>query len=358
MMRIELFERKLLEPGGFFSYLFRALVRVKGATLVDGERPLPRMTSPREHASAWAKFDGHLVFFDMSDHIFLYDLDALRRCDLYFKTNLHRPLMERILAGAAAENLGDRIVPLFSLAGRLEFYRSNALVRFGRELIFRRSCDVCHIAGVYKNLVQEGEISPFRDSGTIGNPGRLHFWIRYHTQEALKEAGISGCYRLTSRGCREIEDNVLVFPNISQRRFMHRMLSSSMTVVNTLPHALLPWKASESLALGRPLLLERRPLTEIPEHFRLVEGEHYLELMPGHGSFDPEADPDDIRSYRLLQKPDLAALQERARWLADVLRDRERMDHMIEQCRRYSREVLSPQSVADYVCDRVRERVG
>ena len=52
------------------------------------------------------------------------------------------------------------------------------------------------------------------------DPARYHFWIRYHVQQALRDAGVSGYYRLTSRGNRDIEDNQLIFPNLSERKFM------------------------------------------------------------------------------------------------------------------------------------------
>lgn len=96
-MEIELFEPALVQEKGFFNYLFFVLIHIKCAKLITEPRPLPRLMKPREHSSAWARFDGHLVCFDYSDHIFLYDIDALKKCDVYIKANFHRDLTRKVL---------------------------------------------------------------------------------------------------------------------------------------------------------------------------------------------------------------------------------------------------------------------
>ena len=80
------------------------------------------------------------------------------------------------------------------------------------------------------------------------------------------------------------------------------MVDSRFTMINTLPHALLPWKASESLMLGRPFIVERSPLVEMPEPFQLRPNVHYLEMFPGFGDFDDNADIEDPHSYRILDR--------------------------------------------------------
>jgi len=356
-MNIQLYEPELSRGGGIFSYLYQALMKCKGASAAEGKRPLPKITEPREHSSAWARFGAWHVFFDMSDHAFLFDLDALKRCDVYFKANLNRNVMRKALPESQGDEGEGKVVPLLFFAGHLDFYKADTLYNRLYPMLKSRRWDLCHIVGVYENCPQRGEKSIFLPEGPPPDPGRYHFWVRYHIQEALKSAGIKGYYRLTSRWMKEIEDNRLVFPSLSQRGFKNRMLASRMTVVNILPHALLPWKAGESLALGRPLLLERAPLVEIPEPFTLREGEHYLELLPDFGSFSETAPIEDPASYRILENLDLQALQERAAWLAGVLSDSERMALMRERSLKYSRDVLVPETVADYVCDQVRRVV-
>lgn len=219
--------------------------------------------------------------------------------------------------------------------------------------------NLCHIVGVYQNLVREGEPSPFHTPGndTI-TPSRYHFWIRYHIAQALQSAGISGHYRLTSRGNRAIEDGHTVLPNLSERRFMDAMLGSQFTVINTLPHALLPWKASESLMLGRPFIVERAPLVEMPQPFRPTAGVHYLELLPNLGGFDQQAPLEDPRSYRVLSAPQLHLLAERIEWLKSVIEDRERVAWMQEAARTYAAEVLTPDTVSAFVCDHVNRMIA
>ena len=115
-MNVELYEPELARTGGFFRYFYTALMECKAARGLSASRPLPRVAKPREHMSAWARFDGHLVFFDMSDHVFLYDEEALKRCDVYFKTNLNRQIAARVLTVAGLEAHGGKIVPFFSFA--------------------------------------------------------------------------------------------------------------------------------------------------------------------------------------------------------------------------------------------------
>ena len=87
-------------------------------------------------------------------------------------------------------------------------------------------------------------------------------------------------------------------------------------MINTLPHALLPWKASESLMLGRPFIVERSPLVEMPEPFLLRPNVHYLEMFPGFGDFDDNADIEDPHSYRMLDHLHLDQFREGAEKIA------------------------------------------
>jgi hypothetical protein len=356
-MNIELFEPYLARENDYFRYLYRALIRYKNALLVSEPRPLPRLVKPREHSGAWARFDGHLVFFDFSDHVFLYDTEALKQCDVYFKANLHRGVTLKVLEKAGSQEHESKILPFVWFAPNLGAYRPDSLLN---RLMFhgkKPTYDVCHIVGVYENYLVKGEKSVFASGGPPMDPARYHFWMRYHVQQALRDAGVSGYYRLTSRGNRDIEDNKLIFPNLSERKFMQAMVKSRFTMINTLPHALLPWKASESLMLGRPFIVERSPLVEMPEPFQLRPNVHYLEMFPGFGDFDDKADIEDPRSYRILDRLQLDQFQEGAEKIAAAVKDRELVEYMTEHVRHYSATFLSPGFVADFVCGQVKKRI-
>lgn len=356
-MQIELFEPYLAREKGFFRYLFRALIRYKNARMVSEPRPLPRLVKPREHASAWARFDGHLVFFDFSDHIFLYDTDALKKCDVYFKTNLHRGVARKALEKAGSQEHESKILPFVWFAPNLAAYRPDSLLNRLMFLGTKPSRDVCHVVGVYDNYLAKGEKSVFVSGGPPIDPAHYHFWMRYHVQQAFRDAGVSGYYRLTSRGNRDIEDNELIFPNLSERKFMKAMVESRFTMINTLPHALLPWKASESLMLGRPFIVERSPLVEMPEPFQLRPNVHFLEMFSGFGDFDDKTDVEDPHSYRILDRLQLDRFREGAEKIAVAIKDRELVEYMTEQVRQYSATILSPGFVAEYVCEQVNVRI-
>lgn len=341
---------------GFFAYFLSALIRHKGAHPTDAPRPLPRVMKPREHESAWIQADGHLVFFDMSDHVFFYDIEALKRCDAYFKANLNWSVTDRVLTASGMVEHRPKIVPFMFFADQLDRYPRqrawNALWR-GR----RRRHDVCAITGVYMNPVHDGEPSIFRDPSAPITPANYHFWIRHQCHQALQQAGVTGYFRLTSRANRALEDHVTVFPNLSQRAFARHIFDASATLVNTLPHAVLPWKATESLAMGRPLILDTAPRIEMPPPFALKPGVHFLELFPGLDGFAPEAPLDDPRSYRCLSRIPAETFTARAQWLRDRLRDRALIDSLTETANRYATTILRKDVVADYICDTIRHLV-
>lgn len=357
-MTIQIFEPELISRkgfNGFYGYFLSALVRHKGARPTSEPRPLPRLTKPREHESCWIRYGGKLVFFDMSDHIFFYDTEALKRCDVYFKANLNWPVTDRILAREGTFAHRGKIIPFMFFADQLDRYpfrRAWNAFWHGK----RPHNDLCHVTGVYMNPVRDNTPSIFEQPDTPITPANYHFWIRRHTQLILKQAGIPGCYRLTSRADRNLEDNVTVYPNLSQREFARRIFDARMTVINTLPHAVLPWKATESLAMGRPLVLDTAPLIEIPAPFTLSPGVHYLELFPNLGSFDPSADLDDPASYRILTRLTPATLVERAAWLREQLSNEHLMATMTAAAARYADTVLNKQTVADYICKQIESR--
>ena len=359
-MNIEIYEPELMVRRGFNGYyrhFLTALIEHAGARSSHGNRPLPRMTQPREHESCWVRWEGHWVFFDMSDHVQLFDLDALKLCSVYFKANLHRGIARSILRNANMSDMESRLVPfLFFSEGLSDFQRDDRRRRFWR--IDQPQYDVCFVMGVYENLVRDGGRSPFEYAEEPMTPASCHFWIRWHIMQALKEAGILGYYRLTGRANPAIEDGINVQSNLSRRAFSRRITSGRITAVCTFPHALFPWKASESFILGRPILIEQRPLTETPAPFMPVEEEHYLEFLPRTGSFDENAKLSDFSSHRVLARISPERFRERAEWLRGVLEDRKRMLAMGEASRQFALTAYDKKNVAEYIRTEVERRIA
>lgn len=341
---------------GFYRHFLSALVSEYGAQPTDAPRPLPRLLKPREHESCWVDWDGNLLFFDMSDHVQLFDLNALKLCDVYFKANLHRGLAQRIVSDA--DQLPDlsKIVPfLFFSEGLREFSKDARLRRMMRR--DRPRYDICFVMGVYENLARDGGRSPFVHADEPMTPAAYHFWIRWHIMQAFKEAGISGYYRLTSRANKALEDEVHVCSNLGRRQFSYQMSRGRMTAVCTLPHALFPWKASESFVLGRPILIEQAPLTETPAPFMPILGAHFLELLPGAGCFNEGVSLENSAGHRVLRRIAPERFCERAEWLRGVLADHERLAQMGEACRQFAAKVYDKKTVAKYISEEVGKRV-
>lgn len=341
-MHPKLFEPHLIRPGGFFSFVYQALQSEAGAVGTDDPRPLPKMTEPREHESAWIEIEGKLILLDMSDHVFLLDLPALRVCELYFKTNFHRETAQAVLSKGGDERLLTKMRPFFSFAGYLTTYLKPSPLRNIYDRFYGQREDVCDVVGVYEHLRRSGETSVYAETGPEITPNRVHYWARVHTLEALKSAGLTGTLRLTSRYQSELEDGELISPNLSQPAYRRAILRCKMLVINTLPHALLPWKATEALALGRPFMVDVPPLTAFPEPFKLVEGDHYLSLLPP-AAFASNNDGRVLHPYRI------GDFQEGAARVAGVLRDAEQYRHMQHEVQEYRKRALHPQTIVQYL---------
>jgi len=358
-MNIHIFEPQLIQRrgyNGFYRHFLTALVRECGARPVSDPRPLPRLQAPREHESCWTDWNGALVFFDMSDHVQMFDIEALKKCQVYFKANLHTALARRILIEAGVEEHFNKCAPfLFFSEGMSDFMRDAARRRFWR--CDQPRYDLCFVMGVYENAVRDRKKSPFEFPDEPMTPASYHFWIRWHMMQSFQEAGISGYYRLTSRANTSLEDGIHVYGNMSRRAFSRCISHGRMTVVCTLPHALFPWKASESFVLGRPIIIEQKPLTETPAPFLPTEGEHYFELFPNAGAYHTETDLADPRSYRVLDRIPLERFKERADWMRKRLSDRKRLSEMGRACRAYADRAYNQANVAQYIQEEVLKRI-
>ena len=347
---IELIEPELERDNGFYRFLYGALRQCAGAIQVDTPRPLPRVMEPKVQESAWIRCDGNWVFFDMSDHVFSFDFKALELCSVYFKTNMNLSLTKQILSGQQLDHCLDKIKPFFSLAGNLHLY--NPADWRNRIGVRTQRLDICHIVGLYEDLLPAG---PPQNSDTL-TPAQYHFWIRVQSRKAMENAGLTGYYRLTSRGNASIE-NERIRPNISQRNYMRRMRECRFTLINTLPHALPPWKVSESIAMHRPFIIERKPLIEIPQAFELVPDKHYLELLPDFGNFDEEVPLEDERRYRVLSYPSEDVLCRACEKIREKVLDKELFLYMSEQIKQFAEQRMTAGAIVDYVREQVESVV-
>ncbi|MBE0582434.1 MAG: hypothetical protein IH612_01585 [Desulfofustis sp.] len=357
-MSIFIYPPDAQQDKGFYSFLIESLQRCAGARMTADERPLPRLELPRRHESLWINWNGIRVLVDMSDHIFLFDLPALQLCDLYLKANLNVSMAERVLTAAGVMDCLHKVKPFLFLSPSLGFCRRiEKVTRFTRMGRWR-PFDFCHVVGVYNNPFLEGVPSAVEED-IPPDPEETHFWIRYQIQQALLSVGLKGFTRLTNRTNPALLDRGgVVRANMSIQMFLLAMMSSRVTVINTLPHAVFPWKVMESIALGIPFVVERRPQIVMPEEMELVPGEHYLELLPELPDLDKNAAPEELKSYRLFPRILLERLKERAEWLKGELRDRERMTYMLAAVESYRKHVLTPEFISVFFADQVKGAVN
>jgi len=355
-LNIQIIEPERIHHRGFYQYFLSALLKHAGARVTDDPRPLPRILKPREHESCWVRWGEQWVFFDMSDHVQLFDLEALQLCSVYFKANLHRGIARRILQEKGLSNQEGKLVPFLFFSESLSSFQRDAR----RRRFWRRdkpAYDICYIMGVYENPVQEGKRSPFVYPDEPITPASSHFWIRWHTMQALREAGIPGYYRLTSRGNGALVDGINVHDNLSRVAFSHHITKGRITAVCTLPHALFPWKVSESFVLQRPVLIEQAPLTETPPPFMPESGKQFIELFPGLGGFESGLPLTEVSSYRVLKRISPERFKERAEWLRGLLADKYRFMEMGNACAIFAAQAYRKEAVADYICKEVKKRI-
>ena len=341
---------------GFYRHFLSALVEYADAKITDDPRPLPRMVKPREHESCWIRWGEDFIFFDMSDHVQLFDLEALKLCSVYFKANLNRVIAGSILQENGLTACEAKLAPfLFFSEGLDEFVQDARRRRFWR--LDRPKYDVCFVMGVYENLVRNGARSPFAYNDVPLTPAAYHFWIRWHIMQALQQAEISGYYRITSRANRALEDGTTVQGNLSRRKFSRKITEGRITAVCTFPHALFPWKACESFVLGRPILIEQAPLTETPAPFMPEAGVHYLALLPGCGEFDGTAPLTELSSHRVLTRIPVEFIRERAEWLREVLEDRKYMEAMSHACFDFAATAYDKRTIAQFICKEIHKKI-
>ncbi len=253
----------------------------------------------RELLSTTLEWDGKKLFFDLSDHAFLWNLDALEQCDLYFKANLHWGIACKFLGEEYINKYRGKIAPFLLFAPDLShLLRRRSL--YNASAIFQKY-DVCQVVGVYRNHTKNSS----RLLSEVGideqcSPDAFHFWIRFWVHKYLSESKLKHFSRLTSKGQVEQEDGLVIHPSIKKYRFFQKIAASRFQFVNIMPHALLPWKAYEGVALDTPLVLDHNPLMEMPEGFEMVENEHYLSLFGSKFEFDLDVSTEDPSCYRLL----------------------------------------------------------
>lgn len=337
---IVLHESRHLREAGFFRFLFTAVRDCGDDVQIKEARPVEIWKDARGlHDGAWIDWHGTRLFFDMSDHVFQFDLNAWRKADLYFKANLNRSIAREVLE-TAGEIFDDKRLQAFcffppSLGSCEKFRTFSALWPFPGP-------SVCHIVGVYENPYLQNRTVVAPKAGELLAPNEMHFWIRRTFSEILRESFPNAFSRLTSRGNRKIEDRRVVFPNLSHQRFLWKLLVSRFTLLNTYPHAVYPWKAFESLALGVPFLVESEPLIEIPEDFRPVAGEHFLEILPGAARFREGFNSGDPATYRTVRFPGVEAIREGMERVVHQVSDSKEAKRMKKCARSFARSRLSP----------------
>lgn len=350
-MKVGFYESRHLHEAGFFRFLFRALKRHAGAVVLGEDRPVKRDPNrKRGHEGACLVVDEARVFVDMSDHVFDFDPDGLGWADLYFKANLNREIARRVLEAKGLEASFGKLRAFTFFAptlGKSHWYRAVFGIPGLRDAIRRRH--LTHVVGVYENPYLRGEDPIKGVAGGRLTPSGMHFAIRDVFSKQLNQLKDLDVFsRLTSRGNGEIEDSRNVYPNLNHWHFLWKILTSDLLVLNTFPHALYPWKVFEAMGMGKPFVVERSPLVEIPEAFLPQAGTHFLEVLPGFGNFDARVPLEDPAAYRILDFPPTERIEEGMKRISARLRDREDMRRMQAACRDFARNRLNPRFVSNW----------
>ncbi len=323
----------------FLKFLYEAVREGYSVIERDYEDSCQRLNlDGREHLSTWIEWDGKRLFFDLSDHAFLWNLDALDCCDVYFKANLHWGIASKYLHSELLNEHRHKIAPFLLFAPDLaQLNRTRWLYRLAA---FGQTLEVCQIVGVYRNHIQAAtELLDHLPAGC--NPDAYHFWVRYLTHRHLSDSRTRAFTRLTSKGQPEQEDGLVIYPSVNKYAFFQKIAASRFQFVNILPHALLPWKATEGFALDVPLILDHAPLMEQPVGFELSEGDHYLSLFGKRFDFDATAAVEDPASYRILEPIPRESWRDAFEILLEQVMDPQRYAHLKQQVQLYRKTRLT-----------------
>lgn len=344
---ITLYESRHLSEGGFFRFLFRAIRSNEAEVEVKEGRPVEAWRDARGvHDGAWVDWKGKKVFFDMSDHVFQFDEKAWEEADLYFKANLNRDIA-RDVVGTSEETKLRSFCFFPPTLPRCVHYRRLA------QILPWRKRSLCHIVGVYENPCEGNPDRSAPEAGEILSPNVMHFWIRKAFRDAIYENFTDAFSRLTSRGNSEIEDGLTVQSNLKQPHFLWKILTSKFCVLNTYPHAVYPWKAFESLALGVPFIVESGPLIEIPEAFRPVKDRHFLQVLPDPPVFESPYRDENASTYRVVVFPGMEAIRRGIEEVQRKVMDGELVGEMRRNARDFARSRLSAEFLYSWLDEEI-----
>lgn len=333
----------------FLDYLYRCLEKC-GNVSYFGESQLEFtsvLNQNREHLSTVVKFEGKLLVFDLSDHAFLWDTGALDNCDVYFKANLNWKIAERYIGEHLSESNRQKIAPFMLFTHSL--FKVNRMKWCYSLGAMMEKYDVCQITGIYRNYLLDnhgGDAFPLASSKSADE---YHFWIRYLTHKYLEESGVNSFTRLTSKGQKDQEDRNSVFGTVNKHEYLRKMCASRFKFVNVMPHALYPWKATESVIMETPLILDHDTMMELPEPFLLRENEHFISLLGKRFDFDSGLDLEDPHSYRLLNLVESAEFSEAMESLIERINDAELHKYMKHQVIALKKRLIDPSNLLRYI---------
>ena len=275
---------------GFFSFLINILEENGVKINIWKKRPFPNKKEPRNHPSMWVELDNELFFFDKSDHIQELDVSALEICSKYFKDNYNRIEISRILKYYKMESKLEKIKPFFP------FCDLSKVNKHYQEKI--KLFDICQIMSIYKTP----EVI-MNDSYKIKFPtGYDHCYIRIKTYDLLKKK--AGDLRtFVNLSCKDGSiSKVNKMKYIPYKDYLKILSLSSIGMVNTIPHRILPWKFTEMICMGVLPALDERPITEFPTIFDIQPGKHFIEIFPDLTFINnnKDANPFDLSCYRAL----------------------------------------------------------
>lgn len=226
---------------------------------------------PLQSKSTVIEWDGKMLYFDFSGRPESWNLAALQTCDIYFKSNLHRPTAANIIPQEILKDHQHKWMPFLSFApDMLQMVKHRKIYKWLSK--FQRF-QVYHVSAVFANPLGENPGIP----GGL-NTSDYHNAIRNATAHALKNRGISSYSKLIPRAPgadQNTEYSSLTNPHLLRLK----LIASDFAFVHLLPSEGLPATLYSGLAFDRPLILDHNPRVEQPYGFELKENEHFLSLF-------------------------------------------------------------------------------
>lgn len=288
-MAIELLQET---PNNQFAlkFLYQSLKRGYETKYLEKEVPsfARHPSEAKQPTSTMVLWHGKILYFDLCDDYLLWNKEALKNCDLYFKVALNWGFASIALGKEMLGKYNSKIAPFLTFTPDLTtLIKRRKLYKWVSKLT--PNYRVCQIQKLFSGDVVAIEFTNGNaDIPSPQSPEHFHAFIRLLTKDLLSSSEICSFIRLEGDSAHTSESDNDIHPPMNRHWQLLKIISSDFLFLNVLPQGIPTCSVSEGLGFDRPLILDHNLISEQMEGFEIVENDHYISLLGE--IFTPESD--------------------------------------------------------------------